>query len=365
MINGVPNGARIVRCPICADDFYWPEAGPVLVFDQDAAKYRPLDPNRLGPARRAGALRGGYIQCPHPAGDMAAHYLPATYADYRDPLVVGLVGAPMAGKTHLLTAMIREAYRGGLDQYGIRTSALDFRAHNSFLADFVTPFEQGTALGGTANGRIEAADILLVRGPAGERPVLFFDVAGEDLESTEALNRSTRFLLSANAVIFVHAMEDPAEDGTNGAVNPAWSFELAVERLLGVAGNAERIPVAIAVTKSDRMRYTPPVDRWLRRGPEPALDADLIRAESRDAYAYLQRAGAASSLRPFDAFRRCTLHFVSASGGEASPAEPTGRTGDFRFPRGVRPAHVLAPLIAILAMAGVIAGPEAGKVGRP
>lgn len=355
---------RIVRCPVCADEFPWPAGGTVLVFDEGTAKYKPLDVSRLSAAKREGARRGGYIQCPNPAGDMAPHYLPATYADYADPLVVGLVGAPMAGKTHLLTAMIREAYEQGLAGYGISTSALDFRRHRNFHQQFVKPFEQGAALAGTSTGITEAADILLVRGQGGDRPVTFFDVAGEDLQSTDTLNRSTRFLLSANAVIFVHALEDSADAGATGAVNPGWSFELAVERLLGVPGNAD-LPVAIAVTKADRMRYVPPVDRWLRRDAGSGLDPERIHAESRDVYAFLHRQGAVGSLRPFEAFRRCTLHFVSASGGDASPAGSPGHGGEQRFARGFRPAHVLAPLVAILAMSGVIPGPDAGKVGLP
>jgi hypothetical protein len=359
MTTGIPATGRLVRCPVCADEFSWPETGPVLIFDEVAEKYQPLDLRRHSAAKRSGARRSGYIQCPNPAGDMTPHYLPATYGDYPDPLVVGLVGAPFAGKTHLLTAMILQAYRGGLADYGVATSALDFRRHEGFQKRFVQPFERGTALAGTDNGITEAADILLVRSPSGDRPVTFFDVAGEDLQSTEALNRSTRFLLGANAVIFVHALEDSADAGRAGAVNPGWSFELAVERLLGVPGNATRIPAAIAVTKADRMRYVPPVDRWLRRGPEGGLDAARIRDESRDVFAFLQQQGAAGSLRPFDAFRRCTLHFVSASGGDAD------ETDERRFPRGARPAHALAPLIAILAMTGVIGGPEAAKVGLP
>lgn len=356
---------RLVRCPVCADEFVWPDTGAVLIFDEGAEKYVSLDVDGLSAAKQSGARRNGYIQCPNPADDMGPHYLPATYGQYRNPLVVGLVGAPMAGKTHLLTAMIREAYRGGLAGFGVHTSALDFRRHDGFQQQFVRPFEQGAALPGTKDGVTEAADILLVRGPGGERPVTFFDVAGEDLQSTEALNRSTRFLLGANAVIFVHALEDSAEEGNAGAVNPGWSFELAVERLLGVSGNADRISAAIAVTKADRMRYVPPVDRWLRREPETGLDAARIHAESRDVYAFLHQHGAAGSLRPFEAFRRCTLHFVSASGGDASPADTLDRTAEQCFPRGIRPAHVLAPLIAILAMTGVITGPEAGKVGLP
>jgi hypothetical protein len=79
-----------------------------------------------------------------------------------------------------------------------------------------------------------------------------------------------------------------------------------------------------------------------------------MAAESRAAYAFLYQRGALAWLQPFHECRRCTLHFVSATG-----AEPR----DGVYPRGVRPRRVLEPLVALLAMTGILAGPESGKVG--
>src|SRR5262249_8047185 len=157
------------------------------------------------------------------------------------------VGAPDSGKTHLLTAMIRQAHRGGLRAYGVETSALDIRRHDEFERLFIDPFEKGGALPGTDAGMVEAADILLLRGPGGERPGTFCDVAGEDLESTEADNIATRFLIGADAVIFVYASEDPSE-----AKSKNRSFDMAVERLLDQPVG-EGLPAVIAVMKSDRL----------------------------------------------------------------------------------------------------------------
>lgn len=355
---------RRVRCPICADDFAWPDEPFVLLFDETSNTYEHQNLPRLSPMKQADLIRRGYRQCPNPSGDMAVHFLPATYAAYQDPLVVGLVGAPNSGKTHLLTAMIRQAYRGELGAFGIRAAALDFRRHASFHRLFVERLERGEALPGTDVNVVEAADILLLRGPGGERPVTFFDVAGEDLESTHALNRATRFLVGTNAVIFVHAADDPL-DARRPAATENRSFELAVERLQGLPGGAAGPPVVVAVTKSDRLRYVPPADRWLRRGDDHVVDAARMRAESRDVYAYLQRNGAGASLRPFEAFTRCTMHFVSASGGDAAEIEPGKDGGDKYFPRGIRPTRVLEPLVSILAMTGMITGPEAQRVGMP
>jgi GTPase SAR1 family protein len=360
MTNVERRPVRRVRCPLCADEYPWPDNAVISIFNDDTNRYELEDVSNLPAAKRADLMRRGYRQCPNPSEDTPAHYLPATYNEYQDPLVIGLVGAPASGKTHLLTAMIREAYRGGLGAHGIDTSALDFRRHAEFRRLYIEPFEKGGELPGTRAGIIDAADILLLRGPGGERPVTFFDVAGEDLEKTAAMNRSTRFLVGANAVIFVYASDDAMETKRTGAASENRSFDVALERMQALPGGLERLPAVVAMSKSDRLRYVPPADKWLRRGSERTVDPARIRAESRDVYAYLHQLGAGASLRPVNLFPRCTLHFVSASGGDA-----VANGSERYFPRGVRPTRVLEPLVAILAMTDMITGPDARKVGMP
>ena len=360
--NRVP---AMVRCPTCADEYVWPTDSTISLYDEEKSNYQLVDVSSLPLAKQADLARHGYRRCLNPSGDAPPHYLPATYGDYQRPLVIGLVGAPASGKTHFLTAMIRQAYQRGLQAHGVTVAALDFRRHGDFRQRYIEKFEKGGQLPGTEWGVVEAADILLVRGPGGERPVTFFDVAGEDLQSTVARNLATRFLVGADAVIFVCASEDPLDTGNAGVPSENRSFDLAVERLRNLPGGAERLPAAIAVTKADRLRYVPPADRWLRVGEDLPLDAARMRDESRDVYAYLHQVGATASLRPFDVFSRCTLHFVSASGGDAVPTDPDDETSARCFPHGIRPTRVLEPLVAILAMTGVITGPEAQKVGMP
>ncbi|MEU5693222.1 ATP-binding protein [Actinosynnema sp. NPDC020468] len=354
---------RAVRCPVCADRISWEPGAPVSVWDVENSRYETVRVTALAPEKRADLERLAYRQCPNPSGDTAAHYLPATYADHGEPLVIGLVGAPASGKTHLLTAMIRQIHLDGLGAHGITAAPLDFRRHRDFHDDYVRKFEAGGTLSGTDTGVVEAADILLLRGPTGARPVSFFDVAGEDLEDPEARNRATKFLAGTTAVVFVHGSEDPLDTGRPTPRSENRSFHLAVERLLALPDGA-RLPAVIAVTKSDRLRYVPPADRWLHRGDERTVDAARIRAESRDVFAYLHHVGAGASLRPFEAFTRCALHFVSASGGDAKPVD-RGDPAVRHFPRGFRPTRVLEPLVSILAMTGMIAGAEAERVGAP
>lgn len=349
---------RRLRCPVCADEFVWPDEPVVWIFDEEHGRYARFDVSATPPEKRAELARFGYQRCPNPTGDATEHFLPATYGAYGDPLVIGLVGGGTSGKTHLLTAMIRQAHMGGLSAYGLTVAALDFRRHTWFRRQYVQPLEDGTTLAGTSKGVVEAADILLLSGPAGKRPLVFFDVAGEDMEKTSPL--ANRFMMAATGVIFVHAADDPLESGQRSSASENQSFELATARLAH-----SRIPAAIAVTKADRLRYTAPADHWLFRADEHEISAERIRLESRDVYAYLHQVGAGASLRPFDEFPRCTLHFVSASGGDAVRVNPDDARSKRHFPRGFRPKRVLEPLVSILAMSGMITGGEAGKVGLP
>lgn len=349
---------RRLRCPVCADEFVWPDEPVVWIFDEEQQRYVPFDVSSTPPEKRAELARFGYQRCPNPTGDATEHFLPATYGKYGDPLVIGLVGGGTSGKTHLLTAMIRQAHLNGLAVHGLTVAAMDFRRHTAFRQLYIRPLEEGTTLSGTTKGIVEAADILLLSGPAGKRPLVFFDVAGEDLEKTSPL--ANRFMMAATGVIFVHAAEDPLETGQRSSASENQTFELATARLAH-----GRVPAAIAVTKADRLRHTAPADRWLFRGEEHELSARRIREESQDVYAYLHQTGAGAALRPFDEFPRCTLHFVSASGGDAVRANTASERSKKYFPRGFRPTRVLEPLVSILAMSGMITGAEAGKVGLP
>lgn len=350
---------HLARCPICMDSFEWPRDNVIWLYEETKSQYQTVDLSEVAnPGKRDDLRRQGYIPCPNPSQDTPAHYLPATYHAYQAPLVIGLVGAPKSGKTHLLTAMIREAHQGRLAAHGVSVAPLDFRRHNQFRKSHVEPFERGKKLSGTEYGVIEYADTLLLHGPAGARPVTFFDIAGEDLQNVNDRGKSGRFLIGAGALIFVHALED--EHDVTVRSSEYRVFSLALERAK-TNPDLTQLPAAIVVTKADRLRYIPPADRWLRRSSrDGALNAELIRAESRDVFAYLHHQQALTPLTLFNTFTRCTLHFVSASGGDASGDAPENET----FERGIRPMCVLQPLIAILAMAGMITGPEAEKVGN-
>jgi len=350
-----------VRCPICQDSFDWTERD--LYRWSRADKYVPLDLSRVqAPDKRADEMRTAYRKCPNPSGDTArAHYLPWLYTMYQPAVVVGLVGEHSAGKTHLLSAMVAQIMDGGLQPYGLAWEPLDHARHDEFTADFVYPLMAGEKVASTNPDQIEYVDALLVKGPTGQWPVVFFDIAGEDFRPG---SRPARFMLGASALIFV---VDPGRAlGFNGdEVDQSGghdvAFQAALSRIQGIRKPTRGyvdLPVAVVVSKSDRLRFQPPADVWMNaRGTALGVDPEAVRAESRDVYALLHsHPGARPWLEPFSVFRRCTLHFASATGGEPVPQ------GD-RYPRGVRPRRVLEPLVALFAMTGVIVGPRVSEVG--
>ncbi|QFZ19634.1 hypothetical protein [Saccharothrix syringae] len=338
-----------VRCPVCLDSYPPPDDG--LWRRDDDGKYHELIQAGEDPLKRGADLVNTYRRCPNPSQDTAEHYLPANYFAHDPPLVVALVGRPGAGKTHLLAAMVRGVVEhNGLTRHGLTAVPMDLHRHDAYRTSFLEPVGRGERLPGTPERLTDPVEILLLRGARGTRPLVLFDVAGEDLQAVGDGDLA-RFLVGTDALIFVHGLE-PVPDGRGDQ-----ALEMSLARLQAVPDLA-RLPAAIVATKADRLRYHAPVDGWLRfehSGPD-APDPRVVHLESRDVYAFLHHRGEHGALAPFSVFDRCTLHFASASGGEAAPDRPV-------FPRGFAPSRVLQPLVAVLAMTGVLDGPGVAEVG--
>jgi hypothetical protein len=333
----------MILCPICLHEFSWSEDD--LYERTPAGLYRPLELGDVSEARRADLLRAAHVRCPAPVADPSLeHHLPYTYVRHGRPLVIGLVGGPETGKTHLLAAMIGAIERGGLRPYGLTADAMDIERHSEYVDRYVRPLlVERNVLARTPVGEAaELADALLINDGEHTTAVAFFDIAGELLRGIG--HEATRFVPAVGALLFVvDAATAPARMGDE-------SFRAVLDRLPKSGGWLD-IPAAVAVTKSDAVRFHAPVDTWLY-GEADGFDPRAILEESRDVYAFLHRKGAQAWLSPYDKCRRCTLHFVSATGGAAT---------DGRFPRGVRPRRVLEPLVPLFAMTGVLRHhPEVG-----
>jgi hypothetical protein len=265
----------------------------------------------------------------------------------------------------MLAVMVNEIDRGGLNRFRFTARPLVRERHEEFrrtkLSDLIL---QGKRLEATAAAAeiVQFADAFLLVSETGVQPVVFFDVGGESLVD---VGPATRFIQAVNALIFV---VDPdralgrikGSIGADGRPVGDDAFKAVLDTLIpqdGAPAQYLDIPAAIVLAKADTLRFEPPVARWLaeQNGSAGTIDAGKIRAESRDVYAFLYQINADPWLEPFNRFRRCTLHVMSATG--SSPVDQS-------YPRGLRPRRVLEPLIAIFSMTRVISGAEADQVGR-
>ncbi|GGS64150.1 hypothetical protein ACFFV7_01545 [Nonomuraea spiralis] len=338
----------LVPCPICAATLTWDER-ELYRYDRGEGAYVTLTiPDSASPAQRAVSRRTAFVRCagPEEAGPGAAHYLPLAYGQHGTPSVYGFVGATNSGKTHLLISMIAQLEKHGLGP-GLSHQAISLAGHQSLVDEQVSPFlNDSRVVEHTRPGAVGLVDIFMVReAGGGGRPVALFDVAGGDLLEIES---ARRFLDVADGLIFVVNAAELGRDELGDR-----TFATVLE-LLQASGRLAELSTAIVLGKADLLRFEDPIASWLRQ-PDRVLDPDSSLRESADVYAYLQARHADAWTRPYRECRRATFHVASAAGSDT--------VADKTFVRGVRPCRVLNPLIALMAMTGVLTSPEARRIG--
>jgi hypothetical protein len=349
--QGPTPGGHVI-CPMCLSELDWCEL-PLWRWDSGQGEYVLIEVPEGAPRQlRAHLERGAMVRCPNRYNIMKGeHYLPADYGNYGPPVILGFIGLTKSGKSHLLSAMLGEIERGELDDYGIRTRPIDYRTHRRFLVERVYPLiREDKVLPRTDEGVVTFADAFLIAAGNGpERPVALFDVAGGELTNVD---NTKHFLNVADGLIFV---VDPAQLDVHGLGDDSFNTVLSVLRSAQLL--PDQVSAAIVLNKADMVRFEDPINIWLRSDSK-RLDAEEIIRESADVYAYLENRGAEAYTRPYSECAKATLHVASPTGGAGPPEGEGGK-----YPRGVTPHRVLRPLVALLAMTGVLTGAEAEKVG--
>jgi hypothetical protein len=342
------SGSSAVVCPICLAEIKDWNALEYLRYSSDGDYEKIVIPPGATPTQQARDKLGAYVRCPASRDD-SAHHLPARYGRFGEPVLLGFVGLTESGKSHLLTSMI--AGIGKLSEYRIDVKPLDPAMHQRFLENSVKPLiTRNEALPGTPDdATTDIADAFIVRqGNERERVVALFDVSGGVLAQTE---RTREFLWIADGLFFVI---DPDHIKASKVGDDTFSNVLTIVR---DRVKPEPVSAAIVLGKADKARFNEPVARWLRSG-NGTLDPTEFLRESADVFSYLVDREAGVLTEPYRVCRKATLHVASSTGG-AKDGEDRGS----KYPRGVTPLRVLRPLVAMLAMTGVLTGPQAEMIG--
>jgi hypothetical protein len=348
----VSTATSVLMCPMCLAEIPDWDALGYWRYGNDGDYEEIRIPSDINPTQRARYLHGAYVRCPASQGETTAvHHLPARYGRFGDPVLLGFVGLTQSGKTHLLASMI--GGMGKLSDYRIDARPLDPAMHNRFLENSVKPLiTRNEALPGTPDdATTEIADAFIVRhGNGPERVVALFDVSGGVLAQTDT-DKTREFLWIADGLFFV---VDPEHIMSSKAGDTTFSNVLNIVR---DRAKPEPVSAAIVLNKADKARFEEPVARWLRSGNGTTDPTEFLR-ESADVYSYLEEHEATVLAEPYQVCRKATLHVASPTGGAKEGEEKSSK-----YPRGVTPLRVLRPLVAMLAMTGVLSGPQAEMIG--
>ncbi|MFE6224568.1 MULTISPECIES: hypothetical protein [unclassified Streptomyces] len=236
--------------------------------------------------RTLGGLRGPgpRAECPHCGVPtpvrVCAHChsdLPSDYCE-QDSRIIALVGAKASGKSTYVSVLVNELRHRVGQAYGAALAAMGDESQRRDREMAEDLYDRLRLPDATVPSAVGFNDPLLYRlslprkalGRDGSRhtALVFFDAAGEDLKSAEAMNRYTQYLSAAHGIIL---LVDPLQLGavrdTLGAAEgqmpakdiPALQIaaEIATQlRSHGHGGSRGRvgIPLAVAVTKTDTVR---------------------------------------------------------------------------------------------------------------
>jgi hypothetical protein len=342
--------SHVVQCPFCLGDIPDWDKLDRWQWKPEAGEYAKIEIGvGLSEAQRQRLMGGAQVRCPHASA--SSHYLPVHYGRSGLPVHLGFVGVTKSGKSHLLSAIVHAIEERELEPYGIKFSPLDHALHQRFVNEWVTPlFDHDKVLPDTSEALETFVDAFLVSHNGGpQRPVVLFDVAGGVLSGLYERDRDKAppFLSIASGLFFIIAPEH-----VEGRRSSDAAFSNVLDRLQEY-GRMDQTNAVVVLNKADMLRFEPRIARWLRAETDPLDPVELLR-ESADVYGYLKRRRPALN-RPYQDCARATMHIASPTGGSDD--------GAGTYPRGVTPRRVINPLVAMLAMTGLLSGHEAESVG--
>jgi hypothetical protein len=302
--------------------------------------------------------------------------------DFRPAVVVGIVGVNRVGKTHLLAAIMTEAYRRrGLASIGCTEFVPDENTSSRFTEDYFLPLFRRQEILDATNPEDEEVrfrplvfDVTLPDTPP--FTLVLHDVAGEVFGSQRKREHLAAYLKAARGLIFVvdprdiDDLRDRLEDWiVESNELGSWDQGALLAACVKPGGILDRSvippgaskaptppPVAVTISKADLLPRACPqrMDFLVPAPPEESRAAfeERVRRSSAEVEAFLERHRAYNILGPARDYQarmkaspdpaagRVTYHAVSALG--ATPDE------DEQLADRVRPLNCLDPLATVL-----------------
>src|ERR1700730_16450121 len=141
--------------------------------------------------------------------------LPHTTGKFRN-LIFAVIGAKEAGKSHYLAVLIEQIRKHVGPQLDMLLAPLDDHPIKRYRQDFYEPvFQRGTVIRGTVSALIDrrvqmplvysltfsGKDLLGRRSIRGLVTLVFFDTAGEDLNSADVISTVNKYIYRSDGII--------------------------------------------------------------------------------------------------------------------------------------------------------------------
>lgn len=185
---------------------------------------------------------------------------------------MALIGTRAAGKTHFIAVVLHELEHRIGPKFKGSLMALNEQTRTRIDTDFRQRlFKDGQMLTQTASARDNAAtrEPLVTRLSLGAKHsnLVFFDAAGEDLNSLDILERQGRYITQSDGLILlldplqIEAVQDdlegsiPLPDATTDVYMMLGRLTVMLREARGIpAGKPIDVPLAIAISKVDALR---------------------------------------------------------------------------------------------------------------
>lgn len=335
-------------CPNCIQQLY-PGDCDIVSINNTVLKKAPTKGlqqhlSRINPTPLTGnfVLQSAHRKCMH------CGYLLPTNIEQVENINVAVVGDTFSGKSHYIAAIIHQIQQGELqraDRYA-RFDCLTQDIEREYIRDVIEPlFEKKQTPAPTQPSSSSSSDTNrapliyeLILSPSPDHPsrrinLILYDASGEDLAIKERMVQFSRYVLNANAIIFladpvsmpqIYDLLPPflqkklATGRTSSAVLNSIIRLVEDYRGVGAGAHLASTPIAITVTKSDLLKQLTTLQYQYHFLKKPTyngnIDLDDLDIVDREVRHLLEEYGERTLLQSTLNFSKVRFFATSATG---------------------------------------------------